>query len=318
MKKIESPPSISVVIPVYNLENFIKETLDSIKNQSFADFEAIIVNNGSTEKTLSILKNYQKNDKRFIIKNLKEANAVKAANFGLTFARGKYIVKMDGDDLCLPDKFKIQFNYLEQHPDIFLVGNSAIIINERGERIGVFRKYNNPEKINKKLMKSNPFIHSSIMYRNEKGLFYREKFAISEEYDMYLRLLSEGKKLTNLPNLLTKYRIRGNSLVSTKTNQAFYFSKAKEFYMQRKKYGKDDYENLKPPIGKQEQKQIPFDKMNLQVVILAELQDNQSSKVRKNISLYSQKYGMNKKMAIYYILSFLPGGFIRFIQKNLF
>lgn len=314
MKKIESPPKISVVIPVYNIENFIEETLDSIRNQSFSDFEVIIVNNGSTDNTLNISKRYKKEDKRFIIKNLKEANAVKSANFGLTFARGKYIVKMDGDDICLPDKFKIQFNYLEQHPDIFLVGNSAIIINEKGERIGVFRKYNNYRRIIKKLMKSNPFIHSSIMYRNKKGLFYREKFVISEEYDMYLRLLGEGKRLTNLPNFLTKYRIRGNSLVSTKTNQVFYFSKAKEFYLQRKKYGKDDYENMILPS--KEQKQQPFDRMNLQIIILAELQDNQSKKVRRNIALYSQKYGMSKKMIFYYILSFFPSKFIFFIQKN--
>jgi glycosyltransferase involved in cell wall biosynthesis len=316
MRRIEKIPNISVVIPTYNTEKFIEETLDSIRNQSFNDFEVIIVDNGSTDNTLNILNKYKRMDKRFIIKTLPKPDGIRAANLGLSIARGKYIVKMDGDDICLPDKFKIQFNYLEQHPEIFLVGNSAIVINEKGDKIGVFRKYNNYKRIGRKLLKSNPFVHSSIMYRNIKGLFYREKFSISEEYDMYLRLLSSGKNLTNLPDFLTKYRIRGNSLVSTKTNQIFFFKKAKEFYLQRKKYGKDDYENLRPPL--QDQKQQPFEKLSLQIRIFAELQDNQSKNVRRNLNIYFKKYGVNIQMILYYILSFFPDRLSRFVQENIF
>jgi len=313
MNILNNKPRISIVIPVYNGESFLKETLDSIKNQLFTDFEAIIVNNGSTDNSLKILKNYAKKDKRFIIKNLKEANAVKAANYGLGFAKGKYISKMDADDVYLPEKLQVQFDYLEKHPEIFLVGTSAIVINEKSEKIGVFRKYNSYRKIRRKLMKSNPFVHSSIMYKNMKGLFYRDKFVISEEYDLYLRLLGKGKRLTNLPNFLVKYRIRGNSLVSTKPHQLFYFNKAKEFYLQRKKYGKDDYENLRPPL--KEEKQQPFGKLSLQIKIFAEFQDNQVENVRKDIKEYFNKYGFNKSFVLYYVLSFFPSGLITLLRE---
>ena len=312
----KNSPKISIVIPIYNGEETIRETLDSLLNQTFQDFEIIIVDNGSTDNSLKILKEYQKNDKRFVIKSIPKPYAVRAANHGLKFARGKYISKIDGDDVYLPNKLQIQYDYLENNPEVFLVGSSAIIIDENGKRIGLFRKYNNPKKIKRKLLKSTPFIHSSIMYRNVKGLFYREKFLRSEERDLFFHLLEQGKILTNLPDILMKYRIRSTSIVSTKPNQQFYFDKAREFHEQRKKFGRDDYENLCPPEKKQ--KQMPFDKLGLEVKIFAELQDGKSKKVREDVQTYFKKYGFNKVFVVYYLLSLLPTKLIYFLQEKVF
>ena len=313
MKKKESP-KISVVIPIYNIGRFIEESLDSVLNQSFNDFEVILIENGSTDDTLKIAKKYQKKDNRIIIKTLPKPNVQKALNEGLKVAKGKYIARMDADDICLHDRFKIQFNYLEKNPKIFLVGSSAIIIDEKEKKIGIFRKYDNPKKLKKKFLKSNPIIHPSIMFRNTKKLFYREKFKCSEDYDLYLRLLTSGKNLTNLPNILVKYRIRKGSFMSTKPNQGFFFQKAKEFYLQRKKFGKDDYENLRPPL---KDSKIPnFDKSNLNTKILSEFQDNQMKQTRKDIKKYFKEYGFEKRMALYYILSFFPSKVIYFLQRN--
>ncbi|MDP3966117.1 MAG: glycosyltransferase [archaeon] len=316
MAKKKDIPKISLVVPVYNMEKFLEDTLDSIRNQTFKDFELIIVENGSTDSSLKILKEYSKKDKRFILKIRKDPDAVGSANEGLKFARGKYICKIDADDIYLPNKLKVQYEYLEKHPKIFLVGSSAEIIGEGGEKIGVFKKFNNPKKIRKKLMKSNPFIHSSIMYYNLKELFYREKFIISEDYDLYLRLLTEKKIMTNLPDILMKYRIRRGSLMATRPNQRAFFDKAKEFYLQRKKYGKEDYENFNPFSWKKEKQD--FRKLYLGARILAKFQDNQMENVRREIKDYFKIYGLNKHYAIYYILSFFPKSFIKFLREKIF
>jgi len=309
----KTKPLISVVIPIYNIERFIGESLDSVLNQSFKDFEIILIENGSTDNTMKIAKKYQKKDKRIVIETISEPDVQKAMNKGFEIARGKYIARMDADDICLPNRFKIQFNYLEKNPHIFLIGTSAMIIDEYGEKIGVFRKQDNYKKLKKRILKSNPFIHPSIMFRNTKEAFYREKFRCSEDYDMYLRLLTSEKNLTNLPDILIKYRVRKGSFMSTKPNQSFFFQKAKEFYSQRKQIGKDDYENLLPPLKNTD---LPdFDKSNLSIKILSEFQDNQMKNVRIDIKDYFRRYGFDKSLGMYYLSSFLPYNLIFLLRK---
>ncbi|MCK4553264.1 glycosyltransferase family 2 protein [Candidatus Pacearchaeota archaeon] len=308
-------PKISVVMPVYNAEKYLDESIKSILNQTFKEFELIIINDASTDSSLKIIKKFQKKDKRVkLIKNKKNLGPAKARNKALKLAKGKYIAILDSDDICFPDRFKIQCDYLEDNPHIFLVGSSAIVIDEKGEKIGIFKKYDNYKKIKKKLTKTNCMIHPSIMFKNAGDIFYRKKFQGSEDYDLYLRLLTSEKNLTNLQDILLKYRISENSFVSTMPNQMFYFNKAKEFYSQRLQHGKDDYENLSPPL---KDLKIPdFDKSNLNTKILSEFQDNQMKQTRKDIKKYFKEYGFEKRMALYYILSFFPSKVIYFLQRN--
>lgn len=298
-------PLISVVMPAYNAEKFIEESIKSILNQSFNDFELIIVNDGSKDSTKKIIDFYRKKDKRIVlVDNKKNFGLQVSLNRGLEKARGKYIARMDADDISLPRRFEIQFNYLEKNKDVFLIGGSAIVINEEGERMGCLIKGGNPKKIKRKLMESNPIIHPSIMFRNSKEFYYREKFICSEDYDLYLRMLSKGKKLENIPEILIKYRISKNSFVSTMPHQMFYFKKAKEFYFQREKFGKEGYENLSPP--KTNPEKINFDKLNLRTKILVKFQDNQMMETRREIKNYFKNYGFDKIFLIYYFLSLLP------------
>jgi glycosyltransferase involved in cell wall biosynthesis len=313
MDNIKHTPKVSVIIPVYNSGRFLEESLGSILNQSFSDFEIIIVDNGSTDNSKEIENKYKKMDKRIYIKKLLKPNVQEALNEGLKLAKGKYIARMDADDISLPNRFEIQVDYLDKHPDIFLIGSSAIIINEQGDKLGVFSKYNNPSKIKRRLKKSNCFIHPSIMFRNSKEFFYRVKFKTSEDYDFYLRMLTSNKKISNLPNFLIKYRITKNSFVSTMPNQDYYFKKAQEFYFQRTRAGIDDYTLLSPP--KENSFPRNYEKNSLNSVIFIQLSDGQGKKVRKNISLYFKKYGIDKKLISYHILSFFPFNFIRFIQS---
>ena len=307
-------PEISVIIPVYNAEEFLDETINSVLNQTFKNFEFIIVNDTSKDDSSEIIKKYTKKDKRIIVlNNPKNLGCVNTRNRGLRLAKGRYIAVLDADDVCLPNRFETQFNYLENHPEIFMVGGSAIIIDEKGNKLGVFSKYDNFRKIAERLEKTNCMLHPSIMHRNTQEFFYREKFSISDDYDFILNVLSAGKKITNLSELLIKYRVNQNSATFIKKNPDYFFHKAKEFYIQRMKTGKDDYENLKIPEVK-----ISVDsaKSNARIKIIAEFQDKQKKKMRKDIRRYFKNYGFEQSLAVYYMLSFFPIKFFRFLRQK--
>jgi glycosyltransferase involved in cell wall biosynthesis len=308
-------PKVSVILPVYNGEKFLDESINSVLNQTFKDFELIIVNDCSTDNSLKIIKRYMKKDKRIIlINNPKNLGLQKSLNKGLKISKEKYIARMDADDISLPNRLQLQVNYLEKNRDIFLIGSSAIVIDEDGKRIGVFKKFDNYRKVKRKLLKNNHLIHPSIIFRNSREFFYREKFKTSEDYDFYLRILSSGKKITNLPEFLIKYRIHKKSFVSTMPNQDFYFNKAKEFYLQRMKFNQDLYSKLISPKNNTFPKNTPFN--NTRIRIFIKLLDGQSKEVRELSISYFKRHNFNKIIFFYWVLSFSPKKFIYFLQEN--
>jgi len=309
-------PKISMIMPVYNAEKFLDENINAILSQGFEDFEFIMIDDKSKDQSWSIIKKYAKKDKRIIpLRNEKNLGCVNTRNRGLKVARGEYIAVMDPDDVSLKNRFKLQVDYLDKYPEIFLVGGSAIVINEEGKRLGILSKYDNHKKIEKKLKDFNCMIHTSIMHRNTKEFFYREKFIISDDYDFILRVLSANKKITNIPEFLIKYRINKGSFTFTKKNPDYFFRKAREFYMQRIKTGKDNYERLN--VDKVEPKKVNFNKVNSKTIIVVKFQDNQMKEVREEIRNHYKEYGLDKQLVIYYILSFLPIKIIRFLRERI-
>lgn len=208
VKTLQKFPKISVVMPVFNGEKFLDESVSSILNQTFRDFEFILINDGSTDNTLKIIRKYMKNDKRILlINNKKNKGSWRTINIGLKMAKGKYIAFFCADDISHLKRLEIQFNYLKKHPKIFLVGCSAIYIDEEGKEIRRFRKYDNYKILAWRLRKSCSLVFPSIMLRNE-GIFFLDEYF---EYHTYYKLLKNGKNLTNLPNFLVKYRVHLNS-----------------------------------------------------------------------------------------------------------
>ena len=129
-----SAPKISVIMPTYNSESFLRESIDSILNQTFKDFELIVIDDCSTDSSLKIIKEYKRKDNRiFFLKNDKNLGHNKTRNKGLKIAKGKYIAILDSDDISLEKRLEIQYAYLEKNPHIFLVGSSAIYIDENGK-----------------------------------------------------------------------------------------------------------------------------------------------------------------------------------------
>jgi glycosyltransferase involved in cell wall biosynthesis len=311
-------PKISVIMAAHNEGNFLENSIESILNQSFSDFEIIIVDDCSTDSTPNILNKFQ-NDKRIIIlKNTSNLGASISRNKALQKAKGKYIAIMDADDVSLPERLQKQYDFLEANPDIFLVGSGAQYINEKGEKMNTIRVPYNKKEISVLLPKKNVFIHSSILFHNTGKYFYREKFFYSQDYELFLRLLSDGKKMVNIPDILIQYRIKENSISFSKRSEQFLLAeKAREFYWQRKNTGKDEYESFDPVAYLKERMNDPLNPHVLVEEIKAHFKKNDFLTTRELIRKYFSTFGYYNIYLIYYVISFFPRNIVNSIRRIL-
>lgn len=214
-------PKVSVVMTVRNGERFLQEAVDSILNQTFEDFELIIVNDASTDGTRQILAEYQSRDQRIIIDNLPIRRGVAVCrNLGNAIASGEYIAVMDADDISLPKRLEKQVSFLDQAPDIGLAGTLVEIMNENGKVKSYPQLPTESEVLQWQLFFINPFTHSTIMMRRLPVIAlggYRENIGAAEDYDLYARA-SIHSKVGIVPEVLVKYRDWGNSL-TTRTSK---------------------------------------------------------------------------------------------------
>ena len=310
-------PAISVIMSAYNGEKYIIESIESVLNQTFRDFEFIIINDGSTDKTLEIIKKYARIDKRIrLIDNGKNIGLIKSLNKGLEAAKGKYIARMDADDFSLPERFSIQYNLLEKNKDIFLLGSGYYIINFKGEIIGkVSREFDSVE-LREKLLTNNVIHHPTVMFRNLGYLFYRDKMIYCEDYDLWLRFLSERKNLFVLENCLLKYRIHEGSISSKKRRiQIAMISQAKKFYLERVKEGKESYDSFDPSDIVKKIQEINVNKENDLRIIQVLFKENKMKELRRFILENRSINQTFSKQAVYYIASYLPVNFINHLRN---
>jgi len=211
-------PKISVLMTVYNGEEFLAEAIESVLKQTFKNFEFIIVNDGSTDGSEKIIKDYIKKDERIVYLETKKNkgcdNLHNVINMGLDMSKGKYIARLDADDICFPKRLETQLNYLEKHLDIFMIGSAFEVIDKNGKKIELMKKRSYPSIFYKAYIGfSNSFCHSSIMFRNE-SLRYLSK----EEHAFYFNLIMNGKKIKNISDVLVKYRINPAGMMAKHAN----------------------------------------------------------------------------------------------------
>lgn len=195
-------------MPVYNGEKYLHEAIDSILAQSWRDFELIIVNDASTDGTEAIIRGYD--DRRLIsTKNDRNLGVPGSLNRGLALAKGKFIARMDADDIALPDRLEKQVRYLESRPEIGLLGTAVMRIDETGKDLGAYAPPADPWATRWKALWSNPHIHPTVMVRAEAlaGQSYREEPKAAEDYELWSRLIFErGIRTANLAEPLLRYR----------------------------------------------------------------------------------------------------------------
>ncbi len=205
---------ISVILPVYNGEKYLKEAIESILNQTYKDFEFIIINDGSTDKSLDIIEKYKKEDERIIVISRENKGLIATLNEGIEKAKGKYIARMDQDDISLPNRFEEQLKFLEKNPEIGVCGTWVEVFGENRNPI-LWKMPIKDEELRPRLLFSVTFAHPSVMMRkgliNQYNLRYNEKYINAEDYKFWLDF-SKYTKFGNIPKKLFLYRYHETSV----------------------------------------------------------------------------------------------------------
>lgn len=217
LEKNMNNPQISVVMPVYNREQYLKESIDSILNQTFTDFEFIIVDDQSTDSSWQIIQEYANKDSRIVaVKNTGKKGCFPSRNCGNKLAKGKYIAVMDSDDISIPERLQTQFDFMEQNPEIGICGSWAKTFGDKNEIIKPWQMH---EKIRDANFFSCAMIHPTIMFKNKDGIVYSEEGLSAQDYELYCRKINE-LKFANIPKVLLLYRVHETQIgIANKTEQ---------------------------------------------------------------------------------------------------
>lgn len=211
-------PALSVIMSVYNGARYLDEAIASILGQDFADFEFLIVNDGSTDGSAALLQKWAATDRRIILIDRENRGLVFSLNEMIALAKAPLLARMDCDDISLPNRFSMQIDYLNAHPEIGILGTNTRDITEDGcIIIGEISYPLTPAEAKTRLQKGPPLCHPSVVMRADligKLGGYRAAFRHAEDYDLWLRA-SRSTSIANLPEPLLLYR-RSEGQISQK------------------------------------------------------------------------------------------------------
>jgi glycosyltransferase involved in cell wall biosynthesis len=199
-------PRISIIMPVWNGEAYLREAMDSILSQTFTDFELIIVDDGSTDGTAKILASYH--DARVRVFRLDHAGIVVALNFGIAQAKAEWIARQDADDVSLPTRLEKQWKALQLNPHAVLAHTNAEYIGEQSRSVGRARFSKTRAFVALRLCYQCPIVHSTVLFKKETALAaggYLPDERHAEDYSLWGRMLERGE-FVGLPDKLLKLR----------------------------------------------------------------------------------------------------------------
>jgi hypothetical protein len=216
-------PVVSVVMSVFNGQRFLAEAIESILSQTFRDFEFIIIDDGSTDGTAAILAHYQEIDSRIVVHNQQNKGLIASLNTGCGLSRGRYIARMDADDIAAPDRLHRQVKYLEGNPAVAVLGSSVNIIDDMGRHLSTPNFPTSDEKIKEWLFDLHlvPFSHPTLVFSAEKLRAiggYRQAMLAAEDYDLLVRV-AERWQIANLEEPVLNMRRHANSVSITNIRQ---------------------------------------------------------------------------------------------------
>ncbi len=210
---------VSVVMPVFNCEDFVKEAIESILNQTYREFELIVINDGSTDGSDVLIREF--NDPRIkYINNSPNKGIVSTINEGVSRSKGKYIARMDADDISLPTRLAKQVDFLETNPDVKLCGTRAIAIDKNGRQLVKLNRPLKHDKIKVFNLFRNAFIHPTIMADANalKKIGFTEDYKYAEDYFTFSQFTMQYQ-VANLEWPLLLYRLHDESITAKKNKE---------------------------------------------------------------------------------------------------
>ena len=216
-------PTVSVIMPVHNAARYLREAIQSILNQTYSDFELICLDDASSDDSLSILRSIQDPRLRIMVHATNAGIAV-SLNELISVAEGRYIARMDADDINLPDRLQLQVDYLDKHPDAAAVFTFVELIDHYGAAIGYWpedRTAVTPSQIRKTCPRTNCLAHPTAMIRSAeyRSRSYRSSLEGSEDWGLWLEMLSDGLALHKIAEPLVRYRVHVSS-ITVRSNAA--------------------------------------------------------------------------------------------------
>jgi len=220
-------PKVSVIMPVFNGERYLSESITSVLEQSLEDLEFIIINDGSTDNTSRILRSFR--DERLRLFEREHQGLVPSLNEAIQLSKSRYIARMDADDIAMKDRLRLQYDFMASHPGIDILGGQAEVIDETGKTIC---KTQNPlswQNISKLIKYACPLCHPTYFVR--KGVYaltegYRELLPPAEDYDFLLRAFEMGCVMRNLPDIVIKYRQSQGGMTFRNFQRTIFFAEA--------------------------------------------------------------------------------------------
>jgi hypothetical protein len=227
---------------VRNVEHYLAESIESVLGQTFCDFEFIILDFGSSDRSKVIASSYAANDSRIRLHDIPHCGLAEARNAGCSLARAKYIAIMDADDVSLPDRLLREIDFMEKHPGFGLVGGAAEWIDGRGKFMFTVENPVADHEIKSALFAYCPFVHTSLLIRKEAFALvggYRAAFALSQDYDLCLRI-SEHFPCANLKQAVVRYRVHPHQVSLSKRKGQSFCKLAAQASASARKTGKSD------------------------------------------------------------------------------
>jgi glycosyltransferase involved in cell wall biosynthesis len=305
-------PTITVLMPAHNAAKYIGEAITSILEQTFINFELLIINDGSTDETKNVIKAF--NDERIILINQASQGVAVALNNGLMIAKADYIARFDADDICVPERLQVQHDFLSNHPDYIIIGSDADYIDMNDEFVFSYDSYcYTNEEIQRNKFKTCPFIHSSVFFRKEaviKAGGYNIHAHTFEDHLLWPKILSQGKGYNSSKKLL-KVRLNPDSITIDEKWRCKRFHKIKNEAIRKGNINETEGDELIAILKEQNKQKI---KEGSYYALLSKkyLWNNyQPKKARQNLKKSLLLKPMNIDSYLLLLLSYMPDKFIQ-------
>jgi hypothetical protein len=240
---VSASPAVSVLMPVRNGERFLAEAVESVLGQSFSDLELVVVDDGSTDSTPEILGEIARSDSRVVVHRRQPGrNLAEVLNLAAELSRAPLLARLDADDVALPERLRLQVEFLDAHPEVALLGGQALMIDEAGREFGRAEYPLHDDELKQALQTGNPFVHPAVAIRRqafEAVDGYRVDFDYAEDLDLWLRL-AEGRQVANLPEVLVRYRIHGDQQTVQKQDEQALYALAARASAETREAGRPD------------------------------------------------------------------------------